>query len=353
MFEFEEFKKEVINNFRELFSRHELDIKLENPTPGNLRDLSLKRYANGLSKEDAQVFQDFFNATKKYDDLEISIRRFPLDKLKPLKNFINAKTSNPDENIVKLFAILTQFEPRPFHKWRALRRAKTQGLASTTSTTDHPKAVINLEKHTAAIDLENLTHEKLIIEHKDWKEAKGIIIPADVEEESVSKNKYKKKGWLSREEIHREKPPLKRTSMKVHVTFSNFQLKQLIYFMGIIIGMFLLYVVSHFLIAKHRMCLIKVQYVSGDHTDQQPYSEIIALDPEHPNYIKIIKHPDTLTGKAIYPVQISETNNNVEFSTATEVSTLQDLKLLKDPNHYIILLYPGEVPVGKSMKRGP
>lgn len=357
MFEFEEFKKEVISNFRELLSQHELDLKLENPTPGNLRDLSLKLFANGLSKDDTQVFQDFFNPAERYDDLETSIRRFPLDKLKPLKNFITAKTSNPDEDVVKLLAILTQFGPRPFHNWREMRNAKKQEPKVEFWNLDTPEAVINLEKHTA-IDLENLTPEEIrseedIVENKDWEHPERTAVPVAHKEESVLKNKHKKKGGLSREETPREKPPSKRTSMKVHVTFSNFQLKQLIYFIGMIAGIFFLYAVSHFLIAKQRMCLIEVQYVSGDNTAQQPYSEIITLDPEHPNYIKIKTYPDTLTGKAIYPVQFSKANYNVEFSTDPDRSTLQDLKLLKDPNHYIILLYPGAVPVGESMRRGP
>lgn len=124
MFEFEEFKKEVIGTYRDMLLRHELDTRLEHPTPGNLRNLSLKLYANGLSKEDIQVFQDFFNPTNKYADLETGIRRFELDKLKPLKNFMMAKTSNPDENIVKLLAILIQFSSRPFHKWRQLHHQK-------------------------------------------------------------------------------------------------------------------------------------------------------------------------------------------------------------------------------------
>ena len=352
MFEFEEFKKEVVSNFRELLSQHELDLKLENPTPGNLRDLSLKLFANGLSKEDTRVFQDFFNPANRYDDLEISIRRFPLDKLKPLKNFITAKTSNPDEDVVKLMAILTQFCPRPFHNWRELRNAKKQGLKVEIYTSESPEAIIKLEDYTA-IDLGNLKQEELIIDHQDWEQPETTAIPVDVKEESVLKNKYKKKGRLSREETPREKPPSKRTSMKVHVTFSNFQLKQLIYFTGMIAGIFFLYAVSHFLIAKQRMCLIEVQYVSGDHATQQPYAEIITLDPEHPNYIQVKTFSDTLIGKAIYPVQFSKANYNVEFSADPDRSTLQDLKLLKDPNHYIILLYPGAVPVGESMRRGP
>jgi len=353
MFEFEEFKKEVISNFRELLSQHELDLKLENPTPGNLRDLSLKLFANGLSKEDTQVFQDFFNPTKRYDDLEISIRRFPLDKLKPLKNFITAKTSNPDENIVKLLAILTQFGPRPFHKWRELRHLKKR-TPEFCDPDDHEKKIVP-EASTIAIDHESQEQENHIAEEEILENEEVEIASADnsSDGEVILKNKDKKKGRLSREETPREKPPSKRTSMKVHVTFSNFQLKQLIYFMGMIAGLFFLYAVSHFLIAKQRMCLIEVQYVSGDDTTQQPYSEIITLDPDHPNYIKIKTNPDTLTEKTIYPVQISKTNNHVEFSTAPDASALQDLKLLKDPNHYIILLYPGEFSVGESMRRGP
>jgi hypothetical protein len=353
MFEFEEFKKEVISNFRELLSQHELDLKLENPTPGNLRDLSLKLFAHGLSKEDTQVFQDFFNPTKRYDDLETSIRRFPLDKLKPLKNFIKAKTSNPDEDIVKLLAILTQFDSRPFHNWRELRHAKKQ--APEFCNPDRNEKAIVPEADTTAVDQARQEQENHIAEEEIVENIEVEIDYAEAasDKEFALKNKDKKKGRLSREETPWEKPPSKRTSMKLQVTFANFQLKQLIYLMGMIAGMFFLYAVSHFLIAKQRMCLIEVQYVSGNHTAQQPYSEFITVDPEHPNYIKIKTYPDTLTGQAISPLQISKTNNNVEFSTAPDASTLQDLKLVKDPNHYIILLYPGEVPVGESVWRGP
>lgn len=194
MFEFEEFKKEVISNFRELLSQHELDLKLENPTPGNLRDLSLKLFANGLSKEDTQVFQDFFNPIKRYDDLETSIRRFPLDKLKPLKNFITAKTSNPDENIVKLLAILTQFGPRPFHKWRELRHLKKR-TPEFCDPDDHEKTIVP-EASTTAIGHESQEQENHIAEEEIVENKEVEIASADnsSDKEVIVKNKDKKKG---------------------------------------------------------------------------------------------------------------------------------------------------------------
>ncbi|UZJ63301.1 hypothetical protein OKW96_12325 [Sphingobacterium sp. KU25419] len=160
MFEFEEFKKEVIGTYRDMLLHHELDTRLEHPTPGNLRNLSLKLYANGLSKEDIQVFQDFFNPTNKYADLETGIRRFELDKLKPLKNFIMAKTSNPDENIVKLLAILIQFSPRPFHKWRQLRHQKNTVLPEQLEHIEDRNIKIKTEEKYERIEGQQVGQEK-------------------------------------------------------------------------------------------------------------------------------------------------------------------------------------------------
>ncbi|GEM63349.1 hypothetical protein SF1_13310 [Sphingobacterium faecium NBRC 15299] len=184
MFEFEEFKKEVIGTYRDMLLHHELDTRLEHPTPGNLRNLSLKLYANGLSKEDIQVFQDFFNPTNKYADLETGIRRFELDKLKPLKNFIMAKTSNPDENIVKLLAILIQFSPRPFHKWRQLRHQKNTVL---------PEQLEHKEDKNIKIKTEE-TYERIAGQPVGLKEGGMIEIDNRVDEnQDIQQHREEKK----------------------------------------------------------------------------------------------------------------------------------------------------------------
>lgn len=231
MFEFEEFKKEVIGTYRDLLLHHELDTRLEHPTPGNLRNLSLKLYANGLSKEDIQVFQDFFNPTNKYADLETGIRRFELDKLKPLKNFIMAKTSNPDENIVKLLAILIQFSPRPFHKWRQLRHQKNTVLPEQLEHIEDKNIKIKTEEKyeriegqqvglekDGMIEIDNRVDENQDIqqhrEEKKSKERPGIKsnekdIPDSLIQNSDYKNKQTRRHLTNRYTIEKDLAKIK------------------------------------------------------------------------------------------------------------------------------------------------
>src|SRR5690606_37383253 len=53
--------------------------------------------------------------------LKTAIERFGAAKFKPLRNFLVGKTINPDENVVKLLAVLIDFQPRPFDQWREAR----------------------------------------------------------------------------------------------------------------------------------------------------------------------------------------------------------------------------------------
>ncbi|MEN5193379.1 hypothetical protein [Sphingobacterium faecium] len=251
MFEFEEFKKEVIGTYRDMLLRHELDTRLEHPTPGNLRNLSLKLYANGLSKEDIQVFQDFFNPTNKYADLETGIRRFELDKLKPLKNFMMAKTSNPDENIVKLLAILIQFSSRPFHKWRQLRHQKKTVLPKHLEHIENQNITIKTEgkyegigcqqvgmKESGMVGIDNRIDENQDIQqHLDEKQSKEGAgnkskekgIQDSLIENSNFKNQHSKTHFKNRyrgEEIFAEIKKEKRlenrwTGIQQHVLYTK------------------------------------------------------------------------------------------------------------------------------------
>ncbi|WP_090974892.1 hypothetical protein [Parapedobacter composti] len=111
------FIEEVRNACLDLGRRQSLPGELENPSPANLKIYCLK-LVNGLSREDKQTFTEFFNPFNEDVDLATRIEKFDLDKLKPLQHFITGRTTKPKENIAKLAAVLIDFHPRPYSKWR-------------------------------------------------------------------------------------------------------------------------------------------------------------------------------------------------------------------------------------------
>ncbi|SKB95971.1 hypothetical protein SAMN05660226_04010 [Parapedobacter luteus] len=126
MSEFDKFKEEVINTYREKKEKHALPSELERPSPAQLMRYCLVLLRRGDIKQDIPTLLKIFNADNKHADLETAIRKFGTDGFKPLKNFIIGKTSKPRENIVKLLAILIDFQPRPFDKWREAQRSDSK-----------------------------------------------------------------------------------------------------------------------------------------------------------------------------------------------------------------------------------
>ncbi|MEJ5056277.1 hypothetical protein [Sphingobacterium sp. MYb382] len=114
MFTFILFRKAVKIAYYEKKINEDLHAKMANPSPANLRDYCLIRLAQGIPIADRLVFEDYYNPTCKYPSLEKAILHAELGRLKSLQHFILGKTKDPDETIVKLLAILINFEPRPY-----------------------------------------------------------------------------------------------------------------------------------------------------------------------------------------------------------------------------------------------
>lgn len=112
---FEQFQWAVRNAYLALKNNKELPFDREWPSPGELKKWCLMAYSKGLSKDDAVIFSRFFNHNKTNDDMSTAISNLDVDKLRPLRNFIIGETNRrPDENLVKLLAVLIDFRPRPY-----------------------------------------------------------------------------------------------------------------------------------------------------------------------------------------------------------------------------------------------
>lgn len=89
---------------------------LTQPSPAQLRNLSLMLLENGLNANDENGFRNFFQ-TKKEEDLKKCINHFDIEKFKPIISFLKRKTTTTNSINLELIAIMVDFEDRPLFKF--------------------------------------------------------------------------------------------------------------------------------------------------------------------------------------------------------------------------------------------
>jgi hypothetical protein len=103
----EEYQKKQLSNT--------LSPQLRRPTTTKLRKACEILYSSAtINKEDEKILYDFFNLTGDKSTYLQTIRKFDVDKFRPLLNFINRKTNKTDEKNIELLALLIDFKKRPF-----------------------------------------------------------------------------------------------------------------------------------------------------------------------------------------------------------------------------------------------
>lgn len=152
---FNKFKEEVLATYWGKHQENKLHGKLANPTPANLRDYALYLINDDMDAEDKKSLRDFFGSKEDFSDLERAISGFDIDKLKPVQYFINKKTSQPDESIVKLLAVFIDFQPRPF------RLSDWSENNNDSQVTTQKQSVQTLEDSTPVIDPKTPVSKKI------------------------------------------------------------------------------------------------------------------------------------------------------------------------------------------------
>jgi len=197
---FELFKNAVRNSYREKKSLDELPDKLMRPSPANLRAYSLIRLAQGLSPEDLNVFESYFNPIRKYDDIELAIRKVDLNLLRSLQNFMIGHTEDPNDEIIKILAILINFQKRPYRRvdWEAKKRKQLgrlvipqvspQAINCMPRIDNSKKTIVNSKKHNKLFDAFAALPLTLILGLATYYLAKKIVCP------ELLKDRSKKAG---------------------------------------------------------------------------------------------------------------------------------------------------------------
>lgn len=287
MFEFDRFRSEVLNDYIAKKDNSSMPTRLSNPSPANLRDYAISCVKDGLTANDMPIFQEFFNPEKSHENMEKAIRKTDLGKLKSVQNYLMGNTKEPSEIIVKLSAILIDFQPRPFHKWRAENLEKEETEISETTSEEH----ISKER----------TDEHPIIQEKN-------------EEISNPTNH----NWLSK--------------------ISGLNKKSLISIVGFAL-IPLSFITYNRLKTKHCAYWDGEQYISIDCGESLSSHEIIRVNDESTLKMKKITRPDTLTKTDKNKVWYSKIDSEVEFFTKPGFHPLHKDKPLKPATSYIIEKY--------------
>lgn len=90
--------------------------KFPNPSQANLRDLCWEIYEKNQNPDDISVFKSFFGF--EFDLTKRNQFKTQTDRFRPIGNFYKRKTDLADKNAANLAAVLVDFQPRPFRKFR-------------------------------------------------------------------------------------------------------------------------------------------------------------------------------------------------------------------------------------------
>lgn len=307
---FEKFQSAVRNAYLDLKNSGELDFDREWPSPGELKSLCLSCYLRGLSKEDETVFIRFFNREQSTKELPVLIEQFDLDKLRPLRNFISGDTQKrPDENIVKLLAVLINFKPRPYRAtdwddqvYSVGSKKELENQSTTASVpTDLPVDI-----------LDSLEVEKEIQVEK---------VGDDVHQEEKSEKKY---------------DIITQTSIK-----KKSNNKTIVYALGIFVIIVVCCVVFFNIDTPDCMCWNGERYVEVDCQDRaQPY-QVVGLNKNKLVHFRKITRQDTLNFEDVGKVWYSKIDNRLEFFTYPGHHPVHYEKSLKAATKHIIENYAG------------
>ena len=282
MFEFDIFKGEVLHEYQQKRDQGQLDTRLENPSPANLRNYAYILYQKGLSKDDEQIFKEYFGEL----DLEKRIKNFDLGKIKSVQNYLNAETKNPAEIIVKLSAILTDFQPRPYAKWSQQQRPKETNL-------DNRKAEYEVELTNDGANILTVTTEENKI--------------ASTETAKITTNFKHKKSILI-------------TSACLAIGSLGF-------------------VLSNSLEKKDCVYWNGEQYMEVACSNSEIRAEIFPLKDKSLLDLRKITRTDTLDQDDVHKIWYSKIKNKVEFFTAPGYHPVEKDKPLKPATWYMIKKY--------------
>ena len=102
-------------------------------TPAKLKKLSALLFEIKQNSIDEGIFRKFFNWNETEDKIK-QIKRFDTDKFRPFQNFLIRNTDISNIESVNLIAVLVDFHPRPYLKFRNKDFVLNEEISELTTT---------------------------------------------------------------------------------------------------------------------------------------------------------------------------------------------------------------------------
>jgi len=308
--EFNDFRNGVFSLYDLRKSQNELDYRLSNPTPASLRKYCLIRLSQNLPNTDIEVLKDFFDPLSKSNNFEKTIDEYPLGKLRALQKLIIERTEDPDEKLVKLLAILIDYQPRPFkynYHNKSIPPVVTDSVPPTIQETESPEIVVTDPVPPTIKETE----------------PPEIVAPAPPAI-NTPKTVIGSKNWHQR------------------LPFFYGRNRHAIRFSASVCLLIIIFYIIYSLTPKGCMYWDEYKYVETDCQSSIPANRIVGFNKDQFNTFFKIMRPDTLSKKDVGIVWYSKIDNEVEFFTSSGHHPIEIKKGLKLATEHIIDTYAGK-----------
>lgn len=104
----------------------EYSNNLNPPSLANLRNLCIKRFKLITNKDDLETFRSFFGFEFDGGKRNLITRGTDLNKFRAIGDFFKGETLQPTEDTIHFAAILLDFQPRPFNKFKKVMDGKNE-----------------------------------------------------------------------------------------------------------------------------------------------------------------------------------------------------------------------------------
>lgn len=99
--------------YDELKRERKLPLRLTNPKRGNIKDHLIFIIDNHYKESDKKFYTEFLGVYNNLEELKRKVKKLKTDSLRPISNFLNNNTQNPEDLVIELLAVLINFQPRP------------------------------------------------------------------------------------------------------------------------------------------------------------------------------------------------------------------------------------------------
>jgi len=139
MSEIDSFQQEVLQAYKDKKQQNALPPGLIEPTVARLKKALKSFDTPNLSRDDERTLREVFDSRRTQRDLVLLIEQAPDTIFRTLQNYMTSDSQRPtSEYVGDLLAILIDFQPRPFVKWRQEKKIKPPTAGGGSRGEDKP-----------------------------------------------------------------------------------------------------------------------------------------------------------------------------------------------------------------------